>query len=97
MKKFETLPLSQLLRQWFSQEEAGQEIFAQMLRRVWDRALGPMVAHRTGRMSVKNHVLTVEITSPVLRSELMALRPEILKTINAHLGPEEALKDIRFL
>lgn len=80
--------ISSLLRNWLSQERAGQEILSQMVRRTWDKVMGPMVSRLTGSMTIHETVLTVEILSPVLRTELMGMRTDIVTRLNEELGEE---------
>lgn len=80
--------ISGLLRDWLSHEKAGQEILTQMVRRTWEKVMGPMVTRLTGNLHFKNSELVVEILSPVLRTELMVMRSDILKRLNEEIGEE---------
>lgn len=93
MSKHNPKHISGLLSQWLQKDPSGQEILTQMVQRVWTSAMGPMVANRTGRISLKNQVLTVEILSPPLRHELHQMRSEICRLLNDKLG-SEAVKEI---
>jgi predicted nucleic acid-binding Zn ribbon protein len=78
--------ISGLLRDWLSHEKAGQEILSKMVRRTWEKVMGPMVSRLTGAITMNETVLTIEILSPVLRTELIAMRSDIMMKLNEELG-----------
>ena len=70
-----------------------------MERRVvelWPSVLGAQVAKMTGAMEVKNGTLYVHIRSAVLRSELFAIRYQLMQKLNDAVGGK-VLTDIRLL
>ena len=52
----------------------------------WPEVVGPFI---------KNQTLFVHLTSPALRSEMMMMRSELVKKLNAHVG-SQVIADIRF-
>lgn len=54
----------------------------------WKEMMGNGVNHYTRKVSFSNGVLTVELTSAVLREELSHGRSKIIKILNEHLGAE---------
>jgi len=53
------------------------------------------VASYTDGIFIKNQTLFVHLTSPALRSEMMMMRSELVKKLNAHVG-SQVIADIRF-
>ena len=54
----------------------------------WARLMGPMIAHRTGELSIRDKKLFVKLTSAPLREELNMARPKIISMLNAEAGAE---------
>jgi hypothetical protein len=54
----------------------------------WARLMGPMIAHRTGDISIRDKKLFVKLTSAPLREELNMARPKIISLLNAEAGAE---------
>ena len=61
----------------------------------WPEVAGQMVNSYTDGMFIKNQTLFVHITSPALRSDLMMMRSELIRKLNAHVG-SQVIADIRF-
>ena len=54
----------------------------------WARLMGPMIAHRTGDIFIRDKKLFVKLTSAPLREELNNARPKIVSMLNAEAGAE---------
>ena len=61
----------------------------------WPEVAGQMVNNYTDGMFIKNQTLFVHITSPALRSDLMMMRSELVRKLNAHVG-SQVIAEIRF-
>ena len=61
----------------------------------WPEVAGQMVNNYTDSMFIKNQTLFVHITSPALRSDLMMMRSELVRKLNAHVG-SQVIAEIRF-
>ena len=61
----------------------------------WPEVAGPMVASYTDGLFIKNQTLFVHLTSPALRSEMMMVRSELVRKLNAHVG-SQVIAEIRF-
>ena len=61
----------------------------------WEEVAGQMVAGYTQNLSIRNQTLFVHLTSPALRSDLMMMRSELVKKLNAHVG-SQVIAEIRF-
>jgi hypothetical protein len=54
----------------------------------WNEIMGPVMIRYTRSVSVAKGVLYVELTSPVVRAELMMMREELRRRINEKAGRE---------
>jgi predicted nucleic acid-binding Zn ribbon protein len=61
----------------------------------WEEVLGKKIARSTSKLFVKNKVLFVYLTSPVVRNELMMLKSGIIKALNDKAG-SNVIEDIVF-
>ena len=61
----------------------------------WGEVAGQIVVNYTDGVYIRNQTLFVHITSPALRSELMMMRSELVRKLNAHVG-SQVIADIRF-
>jgi predicted nucleic acid-binding Zn ribbon protein len=59
----------------------------------WKSLLGESIARYTGAMYIRNGVLYVQITSAVLRNDLMLSRENLRKGLNRQVG-KEVIRDI---
>lgn len=60
----------------------------------WGEVAGETVANYTDDLFIKNQTLHVHITNPALRANLMMMRSELVRKLNAHVG-SQVIADIR--
>lgn len=61
----------------------------------WEKIMGKHIARYTDRISLRKKVLTVYLTSSVMRSELTMARDKIIRMLNEEAG-KEIITDIHF-
>lgn len=61
----------------------------EQVKNKWEEVVGKMIAQRTERMSLKNGILYITLSSSTLRQELSFMKADLIKRVN-----EEATKDI---
>ena len=61
----------------------------------WAEVAGQRVAGYTDGMYIRNQTLFVHLTSPALRSDMMMMRSELVRKLNAHVGAQ-VIAEIRF-
>ena len=61
----------------------------------WPEVAGDMVAGYTEGLYIRNQTLFVHLTSPALRANMMMMRTELAKKLNAHVGAQ-VIAEIRF-
>ncbi|MEM6523033.1 MAG: DUF721 domain-containing protein [Bacteroidota bacterium] len=62
----------------------------------WEELMGRMIASKTGKIFVKNDILTVEINSAPLKHELTMSKTKVKQRIEEEFGPG-IIKDILFI
>ena len=60
----------------------------------WGEVAGEVVANYTDGLFIKNQTLHVHITNPALRANLMMMRSELVRKLNAHVG-SQVIAEIR--
>lgn len=61
----------------------------------WPQVTGEFVAAYTQGLYIQNQTLFVHLTSPALRADMMMMRTELVKKLNAHVG-SQVITDIKF-
>jgi predicted nucleic acid-binding Zn ribbon protein len=59
----------------------------------WEKMMGPAIAKRTKKLTIKNGVLRVEVESAVIREEMMYSKTSMIRNINKEIG-HPLVKDI---
>ncbi len=75
-------------------EEA--ELAPEVLAVAWQRAVGDSLATHTELMSVAGGKACIRTNHPLVRAELMRLKPQILRVLNAEFG-EGSVKQVRIV
>ena len=61
----------------------------------WPEVAGELVAGYTQNVYIQNQTLFVHLTMPALRADLMMMRAELVRKLNAHVG-SQVIADIKF-
>lgn len=86
MKRTNTQPIGEILRDFFEDNtELYEKIMEVRIERAWKKLLGPMAAHYTRNLYVRDRILYVSMTSAVLRSELLLSKDKLLSNINQEI------------
>jgi len=88
MRRSFTQPLSDILRDYINVNHIGRKLKAVDIVQSWEELLGKTIAHYTRNVSLKNKILFVEISSPVVKNELFMMREEIKRKLNEKAGEE---------
>lgn len=65
------------------------------VKSVWKKVAGDFIGANTEPVSVKEGHLVLRVTQPAVRFHLEQLKPELLKSIQAHFGKKK-VRSIRF-
>ena len=62
----------------------------------WDGVVGKKISQNTEPQSVEHGTLTVFVTNPAWRQELVFKKDQIIKKLNKKIG-ENTIKEVRFI
>jgi len=63
---------------------------------IWDEVVGERVSKNTEPVSVEHGVITVSVSNPTWRQELLFKHQDIIQELNNRLG-KNTIKEIRFI
>ena len=66
------------------------------LRNCWEKLMGKAVANRTKSISLKDGLLTIQVTSAPLSQELHFATAKIISVLNREIG-EEIIREVRII
>ncbi len=88
MKRTNTEPIGDLLRQYLRQQGLESPLNEYRLIQGWSHVMGPIVARYTRDLSIRNQTLYVQLSSPAVKQELMMQRRELVERLNAYVGAQ---------
>ena len=95
MRKSNTQSLSEVLKEYIKSSRIERKLKEIDVVQSWEQLLGKTIAHYTRNIYIRNKVLYVDISSPVVKNELFMMREEIKRRINEQ-GQEEVITTIIF-
>ncbi len=95
MRRKNTQALSDIIKEVMKQQHLNKGMLENRAVHYWEKVLGPSVARVTHRIYIRNGVLYVEMTSSVLRNELMMWKDKIINNLNQAIG-DTIVRDIVF-
>jgi predicted nucleic acid-binding Zn ribbon protein len=85
MKRRESEQIGDMIRKFFRQEGLETPLNEYRLVEAWKDVVGKGIASYTQQLYIKNQILYVHLTSPVLRQELMMTRDILVRRLNEHV------------
>lgn len=95
MRKSNTQSISSVLKSYVRENNLERKLYELDLIKSWESVMGKMVARHTGNMYIQHKTLFIEISSPIIRNELLMMKEEIRVRLNEVVG-EELIKTIIF-
>lgn len=95
MKKSNQQSIGEAIREFLRTHHLEEKITETRIAVFWEKIMGRHIARYTEKLELRNGVLTVYLTSSVLRSELSYGKTKIMRMINEEAG-EDVLQDIVF-
>lgn len=92
MRRSNTQTISQVLRDFIGESGIGKKLKEVDIVQSWEELLGKTIAHYTADIALKDGVLYLKISSPVVKNELFMMREEIRRKLNEEAGEELVLK-----
>ena len=95
MRRTNSEAVGDLIRQFLRQQGLETPLNEFRLIQGWEHVMGPVIARYTKNLTIRNQTLHVQLTSPVIRQELMMQRRELTTRLNAYVGAQ-VIADIEF-
>ena len=92
MRRSNTQSLAEALRDYISEMKMERKLKEVDVVQSWEALLGKTIARYTRNIYLSKGILYVEITSPVVKNELVMMREEIRKRMNSQAGEEMITK-----
>lgn len=88
-------PIGSLINQFLRQQGLEAPLQEYRLLAAWGEVAGLEVERVTRKLFVRNQTLVVELSSPVIRSEMMMRRRDLVRMLNDKAGAQ-VITDIMF-
>ena len=95
MRRTNEQSLGELIKHFLKSFQLEEKITETRIMTSWEKVMGGPIAHYTEKVILRRKVLTVHLTSSVLRNELSMAKTKIIKMINKELE-QEAIEEIIF-
>jgi len=86
MRKSQTRPIQEVVQEYLKELQIDRKLKEVHLISQWESVMGKTVAVRTRELFIRNHILYVEVTSAVLKNELLMMRQAIIEKLNENAG-----------
>ncbi len=96
MERRKSEPLTDVLLRFMRQAGLESPLNEYRLVQAWPEVAGVVVAAYTREVFIRNQTLVVRLSSPVVRSELLMRRRELVSQLNASVRAD-VIRDIMFL
>lgn len=96
MKDHNLKTVGETLQKILQENNLSNKIDQSVVTTSWEKIAGPLFARHTKRIFMKDAKIYLEINSPALKNELLFLKGDLIKNINAYLG-KERVKEVILL
>ena len=86
MRKSNTQPIHEVIHELLRELNIDRKLKEVGIVSEWESLMGKTVAVRTSNIYIRNRILYVNVTSSVLRNELLMMRNDIVKKLNEWAG-----------
>jgi len=86
MRKSNTQPIHEVIRDLLKELNIDRKLKEVSLVSRWESLMGRTVAVRTKQIYIRNRILYVQVTSSVLKNELLMMRQNIIDRLNEDAG-----------
>ncbi len=88
MRRSNTQPLGEVLREYIREKKMDHKLKEVDVVQSWEKALGKTISGYTRNIYLSKKILYVEISSSVVKNELVMMREEIRQRLNELAGEE---------
>jgi predicted nucleic acid-binding Zn ribbon protein len=92
MRRSNTQSLGEALRSYIKEMRMERKLKEVDVVQSWEEALGKTIARYTRNIYLSKGILFVEVSSPVVKNELLMMREDIRKRLNDLAGEEMVTK-----
>jgi len=92
MRRNNTRPIGDVLREYIREMNMDHKLKEVDVVQSWGELMGKTISRYTTNIYISKGILYLEISSAVVRNELMMLREDIRKRINEMAGEELVVK-----
>ena len=96
MKRKDALTVGEIIDEYLQDRNMEDRLLERRALELWRKKVGYVVNRNTVERRVDNGVLSVRVTSAVIRSELQMSRSALIEGLNRALG-KEVIREIRFI
>lgn len=96
MKKSNEMSIGDAIKAFLKTNDLDEKLLETEIYARWEELAGQAINNRTTKVKLQNGVLTVYVTSSVLRNELSLRRSELLERINQRLMGKATIKELQF-
>lgn len=93
MRRNKTITIGEALADLIREYKLAPGLKEASVINIWEGLTGKVIAARTKKIYVRDGVMHIYLTSPVVRNELMMLRESLRGQINSKAG-EEVVREI---
>ena len=86
MRKSNTQKIDLVIREFLSEAKIDRKLKEVHLVSEWERLMGRMIASRTRNIYIRDKTLFVQVTSSVVKNELIMMRQNIMDRLNEIAG-----------
>jgi predicted nucleic acid-binding Zn ribbon protein len=86
MRRSQTLNISEIISSLLKDQGLEDKLYENRLMNSWEKVLGKTIARFTRSMYVKDRVLFVQLSSPVVKQEVLMIRDEVVLRLNEKAG-----------
>lgn len=86
MRRTKTTTIGEMLKEFFARPYVAAKVAEGRLPEYWKMAVGEGVARVTTDIKFENHILTVRISSAVIRQEIFYRRDALVQRLNELAG-----------
>lgn len=86
MNRHPTIHLDQALQAFLRESALETPLLQHRLVQQWPAIVGPTIAQHTEALCVKDQALWIRVHTPALRSQLLMMRQQLVRQLNAAIG-----------
>lgn len=90
MRRKKTMLLADVLSEYKKEMHIENKLLEVKAVNSWEKIAGKAISKRTRKVYIKNRTLYVELSSAVVRNELMMMKETLLERVNENAGKDIA-------